>query len=48
MLDAQRIQMTALKTRLEAESKELRSYQTKKSMDDSGLIKNVGGFSDFA
>lgn len=38
MLDAQRTQMIGLKTRLDAESKELKQMQTKKSMDDSRAI----------
>lgn len=42
LLDAQKVQTAALKEHLEAESKELKATQTKKSMDDTRVITQVG------
>ena len=39
--EAHRAQMTSLKSRLETETKELRSTQTKKSMEDVKTIQTV-------
>ena len=39
--DAQKQQMTALKTKLDNENKELKQSQTKKSMEDTKLIQQV-------
>lgn len=39
--DAQKQQMSALKTKLENENKELKQSQTKKSMEDLKLIQQV-------
>lgn len=41
LLDAQKVQSSALKEHLEAESKELKVTQTKKSMDDTRVITQV-------
>lgn len=39
LADAQKTQMSALKTKLETENKELKQSQTKKSIEDSKLIQ---------
>lgn len=46
MSEVQKTQMVALKQRLEAENKELKSCQTKKSMEDAKLIQVVGNKSE--
>lgn len=41
MADAQKAQMASLKQRLEAETKDLKSCQTKKNMEDAKMIQTV-------
>uniref|UniRef100_A0A915EIT0 Uncharacterized protein n=1 Tax=Ditylenchus dipsaci TaxID=166011 RepID=A0A915EIT0_9BILA len=43
LLEAQKAQMTTLKMRFEAENKELKQSQTKKSMDDTKLVQQDKG-----
>lgn len=44
MSEAQKNQMLALKLRLEAEGKDLKQTQTKKSMEDAKVIQLVGNW----
>lgn len=46
LLEAQKQQMANLKMKFEAENKELKQSQTKKSMDDTKAIQQVISFKD--